>query len=44
LHELERQHILRVLSACEGQKAKAAAILGINRTTLWKKLRLYGVE
>jgi DNA-binding NtrC family response regulator len=44
LEELERQHILRVLSSCEGQKTKAAAILGINRTTLWKKLRHYGVE
>jgi len=44
LDELERRHILRVLDACDGQKAKAAAVLGINRTTLWKKLRAYGVE
>jgi DNA-binding NtrC family response regulator len=44
LDELERLHILKVLAACEGQKAKAAAILGINRSTLWKKLRAYGVE
>ncbi|MBK9030139.1 MAG: sigma-54-dependent Fis family transcriptional regulator [Myxococcales bacterium] len=44
LDELERRHILAVLDACEGGKTKAAALLGINRTTLWKKLRQYGLE
>ena len=44
LDELERTHILRVLELCEGQKTKAASMLGINRTTLWKKLRQYGIE
>jgi DNA-binding NtrC family response regulator len=44
LDDLERRHIMRVLDAVEGQKTKASAILGINRTTLWKKLRQYGVE
>jgi DNA-binding NtrC family response regulator len=44
LDELERTHILRVLELCEGQKTKAAALLRINRTTLWKKLRQYGIE
>jgi DNA-binding NtrC family response regulator len=44
LDELERLHIERVLEVCQGQKTKAATILGINRTTLWKKLRQYGVE
>jgi DNA-binding NtrC family response regulator len=44
LDELERTHILRVLELCDGQKAKAAALLRINRTTLWKKLRQYGIE
>jgi DNA-binding NtrC family response regulator len=44
LDDLERLHILRVLEACAGQKTRAAAILGINRTTLWKKLRHYGIE
>jgi DNA-binding NtrC family response regulator len=39
LDELERTHILAVLELCEGGKTKAAALLGINRTTLWKKLR-----
>ena len=44
LDELERTHILRVLELCDNQKTKAAALLGINRTTLWKKLRTYGIE
>jgi len=44
LDELERAHILKVLELCEGQKTKAAQMLGINRTTLWKKLRQYGLE
>lgn len=44
IDEVEKRHILRVLKACEGQKTKASSILGINRTTLWKKLRQYGVE
>ncbi|MDX2089491.1 MAG: sigma-54 dependent transcriptional regulator [Kofleriaceae bacterium] len=44
LDELERAHILKVLEVCEGQKTKAASMLGINRTTLWKKLRQYGIE
>jgi DNA-binding NtrC family response regulator len=44
LDELERAHILRVLELCEGQKTKAAQLLGINRTTLWKKLRQYGLD
>jgi len=44
LDELERAHILHVLELCEGQKTKAAALLRINRTTLWKKLRQYGLD
>ncbi|MDB4959301.1 MAG: two component, sigma54 specific, transcriptional regulator, Fis family [Myxococcales bacterium] len=44
LDELERAHILRVLQLCDNQKTKAAQMLGINRTTLWKKLRQYGLE
>jgi transcriptional regulator of acetoin/glycerol metabolism len=44
LDELEHTHILKVLELCEGQKTKAAQLLGINRTTLWKKLRQYGLE
>jgi DNA-binding NtrC family response regulator len=44
LDELERAHILHVLAVCQNQKTRAATLLGINRTTLWKKLRQYGLE
>ncbi|HZU36134.1 MAG TPA: sigma-54 dependent transcriptional regulator, partial [Gemmataceae bacterium] len=39
LDDLERQHILKVLTSVGGNKAKAASILGINRTTLHRKLQ-----
>lgn len=41
LAEVEREHILRMLSACDGSQAQAAAVLGIGRNTLWRKLRAY---
>jgi transcriptional regulator of acetoin/glycerol metabolism len=41
LSEVERQYILRVLEETEGNKAKAASILGISRETLYQKLKLY---
>ena len=44
LADAERRHILRVLEACGGQQLDAARVLGIGRTTLWRKLKEYGVE
>jgi DNA-binding NtrC family response regulator len=44
LEEVERRHILRTLERCKGNKSQTARILGINRTTLWKKLIRYGFE
>jgi DNA-binding NtrC family response regulator len=41
LDELERQHILRVLSETGGNRERAAAILGISARTLYRKLREY---
>jgi DNA-binding NtrC family response regulator len=41
LDELERQHILRVLSETSGNRERAAAILGISARTLYRKLREY---
>ena len=41
LDDVERRHIDHVLRVCGGQKSRAAEMLGINRTTLWKKLRRY---
>jgi two-component system response regulator HydG len=41
LIEVEREHILQVLDACQGSQAEAARVLGIGRNTLWRKLRSY---
>ena len=41
LEELEREHILRVLSQSDGNRERAAAILGISSRTLYRKLREY---
>src|SRR6185503_2120073 len=41
LEELEREHILRVLEETDGNRERAAAILGISSRTLYRKLREY---
>ena len=41
LEELEREHILRILDDSEGNRERAAAILGISSRTLYRKLREY---
>ena len=41
LAEVERQYILRILAETEGNKARASAILGISRETLYQKLKQY---
>lgn len=41
LREVERLHIIRVLEACGGSKARAAEILGLSRSTLFEKLKKY---
>lgn len=38
LAELERRYIQLVLERCGGNKAKASRVLGIDRSTLWRKL------
>jgi len=44
LEELERRHIEAVLAHESGNKTRAAEILGIDRVSLWRKLKKYGVE
>ena len=44
LEELEREHILRVLNQSEGNRERAAAILGISSRTLYRKLREYETQ
>lgn len=39
LKEVEKRHIMKTLEAVDGNKTKAASILGINRKTLREKLK-----
>jgi DNA-binding NtrC family response regulator len=41
LEEVERRYVLRVLDAVQGNKTKAAHILGLDRKTLYRKLESY---
>jgi DNA-binding NtrC family response regulator len=43
LEEAERRHIAAVLEAARGARGAAARLLGISRTTLWTKLKQYGL-
>lgn len=44
LEEHEKNYILWVLEKCEGNKTKAAKIMGIDRVSLWRKVKRYGIE
>jgi len=41
LQELERRYILKVLDHYQGNREQTAASLGINKSTLWRKLQQY---
>ena len=43
LGDSEREHIERVLVAMGGSRTRTAAALGISRSTLWDKLKRYGL-
>jgi DNA-binding NtrC family response regulator len=44
LDDVERSHIERILRETEGNLSRAARILDIDRTTLYNKLRRYGLK
>jgi DNA-binding NtrC family response regulator len=44
VRETERRYLQEVLQSVGGQRKRAAEILGISRKTLWKKLKLLGLE
>ncbi|MBN2032248.1 MAG: sigma-54-dependent Fis family transcriptional regulator [Deltaproteobacteria bacterium] len=44
LAKQERAHIVRVLEATNYNKVRAAGILGIPRTTLWRKMKKLGIS
>jgi len=44
LEEVEEEHITRLLREYEGNYAEVAELLGIGRTTLWRKMKKYGLD
>jgi DNA-binding NtrC family response regulator len=44
LETLERRYIEKVLESCGGNRERTAKVLGINKTTLWRKLQQYARE
>ncbi len=44
MDEVEKRYILQVLQAVGGSRTNAAAALGFDRRTLYRKLKSYGVE
>jgi len=44
LHEVEYEAIVRAASACQGNLTKMADMLGIGRTTLWRKIKASSIR
>ncbi|MEM1413969.1 MAG: sigma-54 dependent transcriptional regulator [Myxococcota bacterium] len=44
LAAVERSHIEKVLELTSGNATKAAELLGVSRTTLWSKVKRYGIR
>ena len=44
LDELEKEHIVRMLNDMNWQRKNVAQILGINRTTLYRKMKKYKIS
>jgi len=43
LEDIEKEHIMRVLAETDGNQSQAANVLGINRKTLYKKIKKYKI-
>ena len=41
---MERNAIIKALKSCDGNKKKAAAMLGISRASLYNKFKLYNID
>ena len=44
LEEQEAEHILHVLQMADGNRTQAAKMLGIDRVSLWRKLKKLGID
>jgi len=43
LYEMEKNYILRTLEECKWNKKKTASVLGINRSSLYSKIKRFGI-
>jgi DNA-binding NtrC family response regulator len=44
LEDVEKHYILKTLDRYQWNQKQASDVLGISTTTLWRKLKLYGIE
>jgi transcriptional regulator of acetoin/glycerol metabolism len=44
LRDLEKEYIMRVMESVHGNKTEAAKTLGVDRTTLYRKLEEYKLK
>lgn len=44
VEELEREAILRAAVQYRGRLGEMASALGLSRTTLWRRLKRYGID
>lgn len=44
LNDMEKKQIVHALEQAKGNRTLAAALLGIGRTTLYNKMKAYGIE
>lgn len=44
LRAVERRHLMKVLEQSGGNREEAARLLGVSRTTLWRRMRRLGVS
>lgn len=40
----QAEELMRLMSRCRGNRARAARELGVSKTTLWRRLKKYGLE
>ena len=43
LYEMEKSYILRTLEECKWNKKRTASVLGINRSSLYSKIKRFGI-
>ncbi len=44
IHDIEKQHIIKTLQLCKWKYKTTAQALGINRTTLYRKMKKYNIS